>query len=185
MANMHEGLVTIIILLYQLLLYVRSINPIKRAALLLIIHNVFMYHIINRFKHLAQTSINSFGPVNTFYYVPLVYEEPVMYQANEDMHLVLKSATWKFLETLFRHHLALLLPFLLALLVPRCKLVYVSSLVILSNLAMCICFIYSMWKWLMLSGLSLSLHLVPIFFLGPVVQLLFMFRFAAHMLFET
>ncbi|XP_017860483.1 PREDICTED: uncharacterized protein LOC108612093 [Drosophila arizonae] len=182
MADVHEGIVAIIILLYQLCLYVRAINPIKREALMLVVHNIFMYYVINRFKHLAQASINFSGPVNTFYYVPFVYEEPATYIANEDMHLVLKSSTWQFLETLFRHHLALLLPFLLALLVPRCKLIYVSSLVILSNLALCLCFMYSMWKWLILSGLSQALYLVPIFFLGPVVQLLLMFRFTAHML---
>ncbi|XP_030555414.1 uncharacterized protein LOC115758783 [Drosophila novamexicana] len=182
MADMHEGIVTAIILLYQLFLYIRSINPIKREALLLVIHNFFMYYIINRFKHLAQTSINSPGPVNTFYYVPFVYEEPAKHQAHEDLHLVLKSTTWNFLETLFRHHLALLLPFILALLVPRCKLVYVSSMVILSNLTICMCFIYSMWKWLVLSGFSLSLQLLPIFLLGPVVQLLLMFRFTGNML---
>ncbi|TDG44920.1 hypothetical protein AWZ03_008651 [Drosophila navojoa] len=182
MADVHEGIVAFILLLCQLIVYVRAINPIKREALLLVVHNIFMYYVINRFKHLAQASINFSGPVNTFYYVPFVYEEPANCIAHEDMHLVLKSTTWQFLETLFRHHLALLLPFLLALLVPRCKLIYVSSLVILSNLALCLCFMYSMWKWLILSGLSQGLYLLPIFFLGPVVQLLLLFRFTAHML---
>ncbi|KAH8399561.1 hypothetical protein KR222_008922, partial [Zaprionus bogoriensis] len=170
---------------------------------LLVIHNFLLYHIINRFKHLAQSelplglshalstslshfssaaSINDFGPVNTFYYVPLVYEAPALRQSHEDFHLVLKSKMWTFLETLFRHHLALLLPFVLALFVPRCKLICVSSLVIMSNLTMCLCFVYAMWQWLILSGFRLSVQLLPIFVLGPVVQLLLMFRFAARML---
>ncbi|KAL7725414.1 hypothetical protein ACLKA6_001874 [Drosophila palustris] len=182
MADVNGGLVTIIVLLYQLFLYIRSINPFKREAIFLVIHNFFLYHIINRFKHMAQSSINNLGPVNTFYYVPLVYEEPAALQSYEELHMVLKSKAWTFFETLFRHHLALLLPFILALIVPRCKLVYVSSLVIMSNLAMCVCFVYSMWQWLILGGLSLSWQLLPIFFLGPVVQLLLMGRFTARML---
>lgn len=63
-------------------------------------------------------SLNYLGPVRTFYYMPLIYEVPALLQHHEDFHLLFKSSTWNFLETLFRHHLALLFPFLLALMVP-------------------------------------------------------------------
>ncbi|ALC39692.1 CG15278, partial [Drosophila busckii] len=175
-------------------------SPIKREALLLVLHNFWLYYIINRFKQLAQgesalksaqifegafptASINATGPVNTFYYVPFVYEAPASpLEMDEPLHAVLESATWTFFETLFRHHLALLLPFVLALLVPRCKLVCVSSLVILSNLTLLLCFIYSMAQWLSLSGARFSFQLLAIIVLGPVLQLLLMSRFATRML---
>ncbi|XP_043070512.1 uncharacterized protein LOC6562410 isoform X2 [Drosophila grimshawi] len=64
----------------------------------------------------------------------------------------------------------------------RCKLVYVSSLVILSNFTMCMCFIYSMWKWLALSGFSATFQLLPIVLMGPVLQLLLMVRFTGLMM---
>ncbi|XP_032592407.2 uncharacterized protein LOC6562410 isoform X1 [Drosophila grimshawi] len=180
--NMLECLAAPIIFIYQLFAYVRLINPMMREAILLVIHNFSMYYIINCFKHLLQTSINSSGPVNTFYYVPLVYEAPAVRSTYEDVHVVLRSTSWHFLETLFRHHLALLLPFIMALSVPRCKLVYVSSLVILSNFTMCMCFIYSMWKWLALSGFSATFQLLPIVLMGPVLQLLLMVRFTGLMM---
>jgi len=56
--------------------------------------------------------------VNTFYYVPLVYEENIALGRHQSWHEVLRTSSWQFFEVLFRHHLALLLPFNLALLVP-------------------------------------------------------------------
>ncbi|XP_017845883.1 uncharacterized protein LOC108602307 [Drosophila busckii] len=186
MADLHEIIVTFIVIIYQLLREIRLMSPIKREALLLVLHNFWLYYIINRFKQLAQASINATGPVNTFYYVPFVYEAPASpLEMDEPLHAVLESATWTFFETLFRHHLALLLPFVLALLVPRCKLVCVSSLVILSNLTLLLCFIYSMAQWLSLSGARFSFQLLAIIVLGPVLQLLLMSRFATRMLLNS
>lgn len=70
----------------------------------------------------------------------------------------------------------------LSFLFQRCKLICVSSLVLLSNLTICVCFIYVMWQWLMLSGFRLVLQLFPILLLGPVLQLLLVLRFAWRML---
>lgn len=62
--------------------------------------------------------INNLGTVNSAYYIPSIFNAPDLLQQHKEFQLVFKSSTWNFLETLFIHHLALLLPFLLATLVP-------------------------------------------------------------------
>lgn len=64
----------------------------------------------------------------------------------------------------------------------RCKLICVTCLVMVSNLMICSCFLYAMWQLLILSTFRLSMQLVPIFLLGPVLQLLLVLRFAWSML---
>ncbi|KAH8410038.1 hypothetical protein KR009_004501 [Drosophila setifemur] len=182
MADFHELLVTCIIFLYQMYLMFRSVHPVKKDALLLVMHNLLLYYVINMFKHLAQASIDSPGPVNTFYYVPLVYEESAGLGSNQRWHHVLRSTSWQFFETLFRHHLALLLPFNLALLVPRCKLAFISSLVLVSNLLMFVCFVSAICQLLATTGFHAhSLRLLTILCLGPGSQLFLVLRLMARM----
>ncbi|XP_020810630.1 uncharacterized protein LOC110185952 [Drosophila serrata] len=184
MADVHQLIVTCIIYLYQIYLIFRSINPLKKDALLLVLHNFLLYYVINMFKRLAQTSMGSSGPVNTFYYVPLVYEETVSLDAEQDSwHQVLRSSTWQFFETLFRHHLALLLSFNMALIVPRCKLGFISTLVLASNFVMFVCFTSAIWQLLMCSGQANvnALRLVLILSLGPVCQALLGCRLLSRM----
>ncbi|XP_044251099.1 uncharacterized protein [Drosophila takahashii] len=176
MADMHELIVTSIIFLYQ-----RSIHPLKKDALLLILHNFLLYYVINMFKHLAQDTINSDGPVNTFYYVPLVFEESVALGSHQSWHEVLRSSSWQFFEVLFRHHLALLLPFNLALLVPRCKLAFISTLVLLSNFVMFVCFSSAICQLVLAHSHAPSLRLLTILGLGPVCQALLACRLLARM----
>ncbi|KAH8255577.1 hypothetical protein KR038_006524, partial [Drosophila bunnanda] len=152
--------------------------------MLLVLHNFLLYYVINMFKHLAQASMGSSGPVNTFYYVPLVFEETVSLEAQQDSwHQVLRSSTWQFFETLFRHHLALLLSFNMALIVPRCKLGLISTLVLASNLVMFVCFTSAIWQLLMVSGQANvnALRLVMILSLGPVSQALLGCRLLSRM----
>ncbi|XP_017037266.1 uncharacterized protein [Drosophila kikkawai] len=184
MADVHQLIVTCIIYLYQIYLLCRSIPPLKKDALLLVLHNFLLYYVINMFKHLAQLSMGSSGPVNTFYYVPLVFEEPVQSEANPDnWHQVLRSSTWQFFETLFRHHLALLLSFNMALIVPRCKLGFISTLVLVSNFVMFVCFTSAICQFLMVSGQANvnALRLLTILGLGPVCQMLLGCRLLSRM----
>ncbi|KAH8249653.1 hypothetical protein KR032_011111, partial [Drosophila birchii] len=141
----------------------------------LVLHNILLYYVINMFKHLAQASIDRSGPVNTFYYVPLVFEKTASLEAPHDSwHQVLRSSTWQFFETLFRHHLALLLSFNLALIVPRCKLGFISTLVLASNFVMFVCFTSAICQLLMVSGQANlnALRLFMILSLGPGCQAL-------------
>ncbi|EDV57977.2 uncharacterized protein LOC6542369 isoform X2 [Drosophila erecta] len=170
MADFHELIVTCIIFLYQITLIFRSIHPFKKDAMLLILHNFLLYYVINMFKHLAQASINSDGAVNSFYYVPLVYEEGIAAGRPQSWHEVLRTSTWHFFEVLFRHHLALLLPFNLALLVPRCKLAFISTLVLLSNFVLFVCFALAICQLLLVHGHAHSLRLLTVLCLGPVCQ---------------
>ncbi|KAH8266706.1 hypothetical protein KR018_011866, partial [Drosophila ironensis] len=146
----------------------------------LILHNVLLYYVINMFKHTAQAAIESPGPVNTFYYVPFVYEEPAGSDANHTWHQVLKSSSWQFFEAVFRHHLALLLPFILAIMVPRCKLTYIFSLVVFSNLLMIGCFASAICQLLISSGHDHGLRLLTIMLLGPIYQLFLVLRMLAR-----
>nr|XP_016931932.1 uncharacterized protein LOC108011330 isoform X1 [Drosophila suzukii] len=180
MADVHELIVTCIIFLYQIFLIFRSIHPLKKDALLLILHNFLLYYVINMFKHLAQASINSDGPVNTFYYVPLVYEENVPSGSHQSWHEVLRSSSWQFFEVLFRHHLALLLPFNLALLVPRCKLAFISTLVLVSNFVMFVCFSSAICQLVLATSHAHGLRLLAILCVGPVCQGLLVCRLLAR-----
>ncbi|EDV30728.2 uncharacterized protein Dana_GF15002, isoform B [Drosophila ananassae] len=184
MADIHELIVTCIIFLYQIYLVFRSIHPIKKDALLLIFHNIMLYYVINMFKHLAQDTINSPGAVNTFYYVPLVYEEPAGSELNHSWHELLRSSSWLFFESLFRHHLVLLLPFNLAILVPRCKLGFISSLVLFSNLVMFGCFASAICQLMISASHAHSLRLLTILCLGPMCQMLLMLRLLVRMWFS-
>ncbi|XP_039227062.1 uncharacterized protein LOC6528272 isoform X1 [Drosophila yakuba] len=181
MADFHELIVTCIIFLYQITLIIRSIHPLKKDAMLLILHNFLLYYVINMFKHLAQASINSDGPVNTFYYVPLVYEESIASGRHQSWHEVLRTSTWHFFEVLFRHHLALLLPFNLALLVPRCKLAFISTLVLLSNFVLFVCFASAICQLLLVHGHAHSLRLLTVLCLGPVCQVVLVCRLLGRM----
>ncbi|XP_032580773.1 uncharacterized protein LOC6611314 isoform X2 [Drosophila sechellia] len=176
MADFHELIVTCIIFLYQITLIFRSIHPFRKDAMMLILHNVLLYYVINMFKHLAQASINSDGPVNTFYYVPLMYEENIALGRHQSWHEVLRTSSWQFFEVLFRHHLALLLPFNLALLVPRCKLAFISTLVLLSNFVLFVCFASAICQLLWVHGHAHSLRLLTIVCLGPVSQVVLVCR---------
>ncbi|KAH8282027.1 hypothetical protein KR054_004938, partial [Drosophila jambulina] len=149
--------------------------------MLLVLHNFLLYYVINMFKHLAQASIDSSGPVNTFYYVPLVFEETVNHRNN--WHQVLRSSTWQFFETLFRHHLVLLLSFNVALMVPRCKLGFISTLVLASNFVMFVCFTSSICQLLMVSGQAnvSALRILMILGMGPVCQALLGCRLLSRM----
>ncbi|KAH8353611.1 hypothetical protein KR084_012167 [Drosophila pseudotakahashii] len=167
--------------------------------MLLILHNFLLYYVINMFKHLAQgpvfnpylcfcnlnfpltDTINSDGPVNTFYYVPLVFEESVALGSHQSWHEVLRSSSWQFFEVLFRHHLALLLPFNLALLVPRCKLAFISTLVLVSNFVMFVCFSSAICQLVLAHSHAPSLRLLTILGLGPVCQALLACRLLARM----
>jgi len=192
---------------------------LKKDALLLILHNFLLYYVINMFKHLAQgelqslhpdpitsnnfpwtASINSDGPVNTFYYVPLVYEENVPSGSHQSWHEVLRSSSWQFFEVLFRHHLALLLPFNLALLVPvrsdcslclcggqtpyislqRCKLAFISTLVLVSNFVMFVCFSSAICQLVLATSHAHGLRLLAILCVGPVCQGLLVCRLLAR-----
>lgn len=62
--------------------------------------------------------VNNLGTVNSAYYISSIFNAPTLLQQHKEFNLVFQSRTWNFLETLFKHHLALLLPFLLAILVP-------------------------------------------------------------------
>ncbi|XP_017067977.2 uncharacterized protein LOC108105768 [Drosophila eugracilis] len=181
MAEVHDFIVTCIIFLYQVFLIFKSIHPLKKDALLLILHNFMLYYVINMFKHVAQASIDSDGPVNTFYYVPLVYEVSVASGYHQSWHEVLRSSSWQFFEVLFRHHLALLLPFNLALLVPRCKLAFISTLVLVSNFVMFVCFSSAICQLLLAIGHAHSLRLLTILCLGPVCQMLLVCRLLGRM----
>uniref|UniRef100_A0A6P4F8E8 Uncharacterized protein LOC108046486 n=1 Tax=Drosophila rhopaloa TaxID=1041015 RepID=A0A6P4F8E8_DRORH len=181
MTDVHELIVTFIIVLYQIFLVFRSINPLKKDALLIILHNFLLYYVINMFKHLAQASIDSDGPVNTFYYVPLVYEESVALGSHRSWHEVLRSSSWQFFEVLFRNHLVLLLPFNLALLVPRCKLGFISTLVLVSNFVMFVCFSSAICQLVLSNGHAHSLRLLVILSLGPVCQVLLVCRLLVRM----
>ncbi|XP_022222653.2 uncharacterized protein LOC111074236 [Drosophila obscura] len=170
---LHEVIINFIVFFYQTFLLFRQIHPIKKLAALLVLHNIFLYYVINMFKHLAQASIGSAGPVNTFYYVPFVYETPAAaVESGEDWHVVLTTPQWQFFESLFRHHLALLLPFNLSLLVPHCKMALISTLVLASNLLMFICFTSAICQWLLMCGPYGLVPLMPILCLGPVCQML-------------
>lgn len=137
--------------------------------------------------------------MNTFYYVPLVYEEPAGSGSNHSWHELLRSSSWLFFESLFRHHLALLLPFNLAILVPvraffvlcptvlpvlnfqRCKLGFISSLVLLSNLVMFGCFASAICQLMISTSHAHSLRLFTILCLGPMCQMLLVLRLLVRM----
>ncbi|XP_033236724.1 uncharacterized protein [Drosophila pseudoobscura] len=181
MVDMHEVILNFIVCFYQTYLLFRQIRPIKKMAALLVLHNILLYYVINMFKHLAQSSIGSTGPVNTFYYVPFVYETPAVRESGEDWHVVLTTPQWRFFESLFRHHLALLLPFNLALLVPNCKRTLISALVLASNCLMFVCFTSAICHWVSLcGGLYGGLRLMPIVVLGPVCQMVLIGFFMAR-----
>ncbi|XP_030377719.1 uncharacterized protein LOC115626475 isoform X2 [Scaptodrosophila lebanonensis] len=112
--------------------------------------------------------------------MPVVYEATASEQRAQQMHQVFLTPMWKFFETLFRHHLALLLPFNLALLVPNCKLLLISSLVLVSNFVMFVCFIGSLSYWLLLSDFPMSLRLLNIVCFGPGFQIWLIFRLLTH-----
>ncbi|XP_017060605.1 uncharacterized protein LOC108100957 isoform X2 [Drosophila ficusphila] len=181
MPDIHELIVTCIIFFYRMFLVFRSIHPFKKDALLLIMHNILLYHVINQFKHLAQDSIDSDGPVNTFYYVPLVYEESAALRSHQSWHGVLRTSSWKFFEVLFRHHLALLLPFNLTLIVPRCKLAFISTLVLVSNFVMFVCFASAICQLVVANGHAHFVRLLTILCLGPVCQGLLVCRLLTRM----
>ncbi|KRF98679.1 uncharacterized protein Dwil_GK27747 [Drosophila willistoni] len=154
-----------------------SISPIGRDAILLIIHNTFLlYYIINRFKHLAQASINSPGPVNTFHYMPLVYETPVLPETDRTWNAVLKTSTWQYFESVFLHNMALMLPFILTLTVSNYKLLFMCSLLCVSNLFMLLLFTSLIAEFLYVNGLKQILQLSVIFCLGPVCQFVLVCR---------
>ncbi|XP_068140902.1 uncharacterized protein [Drosophila tropicalis] len=154
-----------------------SISPIGRDAILLIIHNTFLlYYIINRFKHLAQASINSPGPVNTFYYIPFVYETPALPDTDRTWNAVLKTPTWQCFETIFLHNMALMVPFILTVTVANYKLLFMSSLLCVSNLFMLLLFSSLIAEFLMVNGLKQILQLSVIFGLGPVSQFVLVCR---------
>nr|XP_043068742.1 uncharacterized protein LOC122321834 isoform X1 [Drosophila bipectinata] len=176
MADIHELIVTCIIFFTRCICFFDPFTLSKRMPWLLIFHNIMLYYVINMFKHLAQDTINSPGPVNTFYYLPLVYEEPAGSESNHSWHEILRSSSWLFFESLFRHHLALLLPFNLALLVPRCKLGFISSLVLLSNLVMFGCFATAICQLVIFTSHAASLRLLTILCLGPMCQMLLVMR---------
>ncbi|XP_070138662.1 uncharacterized protein [Drosophila bipectinata] len=174
MADIHELIVKCIIFLYQVYLLFRSIQPLKKDAMAA----YFSQH------YAVLYTINSPGPVNTFYYLPLVYEEPAGSESNHSWHEILRSSSWLFFESLFRHHLALLLPFNLALLVPRCKLGFISSLVLLSNLVMFGCFATAICQLVIFTSHAASLRLLTILCLGPMCQMLLVMRLLVRIWFS-